>query len=46
MTKEWVKNIVFYKSNGELKMEVRTVDQSIIRIEEIQDYANNDSPWH
>ena len=44
--KEWVKNIVFYKSNGELKMDVRTVDQSIIRIEEIQDYANNDSPWH
>jgi len=44
--KEWIKNIVFYKGNGELKMEVRTVDQPIIRIEEIQDYANNDSPWH
>ncbi len=44
--KEWLKNIVFSKEDGELKMGIKDVEQSIIRIEDLPDYANSDSPWH
>ena len=44
--KEWLKNIVFYQKDGELKMETRDVKQSVVRIDEIPDYASSDSPWH
>jgi succinate dehydrogenase/fumarate reductase flavoprotein subunit len=43
---EWVKNIVFSKKEGALSMEVREVDQSVVKIEELPDYASSDSPWH
>ncbi|MBW1962130.1 MAG: FAD-binding protein [Deltaproteobacteria bacterium] len=43
---EWLKNIVFFKKNGELKMEKRQVNQPIIPIQDLPEYANNSSPWH
>ena len=44
--KEWLKNIVFYKSDGTVQMELRDADQSILPIEELPEYANDTSPWH
>ena len=44
--KEWLKNIIFFKENGEIKMETREVKQSVMRMEELPKYAASDSPWH
>jgi fumarate reductase (CoM/CoB) subunit A len=44
--REWLKNIVFSLKKGELKMELREVDQSVVRMEDLPDYAASDSPWH
>lgn len=43
---EWLKNIIFSKNNGELIMEIKEVDQSIVRVTDIPEYASSDSPWH
>ena len=43
---EWLKNIVFYRKDGEMKMEVRDVVQSQIRLEDLPEYVASDSPWH
>ncbi len=44
--REWVKNIVWTRHDGELRSELRPVEQSIIRIEDIPAYAAQDTPWH
>ena len=45
--KEWLKNIVFYKEDGEIISEYRDVKMSIMKLEEMPDYyATSDSPWH
>jgi succinate dehydrogenase/fumarate reductase flavoprotein subunit len=44
--KEWLKNIVFFKEGGEIKMKTREVRQSVMRMEELPHYAASDSPWH
>lgn len=44
--REWLKNIVFFKKNGELHYEIRDVQMPIIKINDLTDYANSDSPWH
>jgi fumarate reductase (CoM/CoB) subunit A len=43
---EWVKNIVWTRQSGELRHEIRPVPQTVIRIEDIPAYANQNSPWH
>lgn len=43
---EWLKNIVFYRKDGEMTMEVRDVIQSQIRLEDLPEYFASDSPWH
>jgi fumarate reductase (CoM/CoB) subunit A len=44
--REWLKNIVFILKDGELQVETRDVVQSILRLEELPEYASSDSPWH
>lgn len=44
--REWVKNIVWTRRNGELRYELKPVPQTLIRIEDIPAYAAQDSPWH
>jgi succinate dehydrogenase/fumarate reductase flavoprotein subunit len=44
--REWLKNIVFLKQNNELALEIREVDQSTVRINDIPEYGGSDSPWH
>ena len=44
--KEWLKNIVFHMADNELQLETREVVQSVLRLEELPDYASSDSPWH
>jgi len=44
--REWLKNIVWWRQDGELRFELRPVAQTIIRIEDIPKYAAQDSPWH
>lgn len=43
---EWLKNIGFVKHNGELRTFVRDVQATVIRLDELPDYARSDSPWH
>lgn len=44
--KEWLKNIVFFKRDGELKWEIRDVEFPIVKLENLPEYAASDSPWH
>ncbi len=44
--RKWLKNIVFHVKDGELRMEVRDIKQSVVRLEDLPDYAASDSPWH
>jgi fumarate reductase (CoM/CoB) subunit A len=43
----WLYNIVFRRDpeRGELRSEKRPVDQSVIRLEELRDYAAQTTPW-
>ena len=43
--REWVRNIVWFRRDGELHYDVRPVPQTVIRIDEIPAYAAQDSPW-
>ncbi|HEX2174139.1 MAG TPA: FAD-dependent oxidoreductase [Dehalococcoidia bacterium] len=43
---EWMKNIVFSRDNGDLRHEERPVVQSVIKVEELPEYANSKDPWH
>ncbi|MFH0845676.1 MAG: FAD-binding protein [Pseudomonadota bacterium] len=43
---EWLKNIVFYKKNREMVMEIRDVKESVIRLLDLPEYAASDTPWH
>jgi len=43
---EWLRNIVFFLEGDELRMEMRDTEQSIVRIDELPDYATTNSPWH
>jgi fumarate reductase (CoM/CoB) subunit A len=44
----WLCNIVFRRDpeTGELRSEQRRVDQSVVRLDEIPDYAAQTTPWH
>jgi fumarate reductase (CoM/CoB) subunit A len=44
----WLYNIIFRRDSetSELRSEKRPVDQSIIRLEALKDYAAQTSPWH
>jgi succinate dehydrogenase/fumarate reductase flavoprotein subunit len=44
----WLVNLVFKRNpeTGELRLEKRPVDQSVVRLEELEDYAAETSPWH
>ncbi len=44
--REWLKNIVFFKKGDEIQMEIRGVEQSTVRLDDIPEYADSDSPWH
>jgi len=44
--KKWLKNIIFWKENGELKMELRDVDMPLVKLEDLPEYAAQNSPWH
>lgn len=44
--KEWLKNIVFYKKDGDIVSEYRDVKMSVMKLDELPDYAASDSPWH
>jgi fumarate reductase (CoM/CoB) subunit A len=44
--KDWLKNIVFYRKNGEINMEIRDVKASVVRLDELPEYNASDSPWH
>jgi fumarate reductase (CoM/CoB) subunit A len=44
--KEWLKNIVFYRKDGELAMETREVAESVVNLADLPAYAKSDSPWH
>jgi len=44
--RDWLKNIVFYRKDGEIKMEIRDVEESVVRLDELPDYTASDSPWH
>ncbi len=44
--KEWLKNIIFRKKNGELLFELRDVAMPIVKLSDLPEYANSDSPWH
>ena len=43
---EWLKNIVFTKKDGELRMEIRDVPLPVVRLKDIPEYAASNSPWH
>ena len=34
------------QSDGRLEMESRDVPQSVVRLEDLPEYATSDSPWH
>ena len=44
--KQWLKNIVFWKQDGEIISELRDVKMSVMKIEDLPEYAAQDSPWH
>lgn len=44
--REWLRNIVFHKEGGQIVPELRNVKMSVLRIEDLPDYAGSKSPWH
>jgi succinate dehydrogenase/fumarate reductase flavoprotein subunit len=44
--KEWLKNIVFAWNGEELLTTMRDIKQSVIRVDDLPEYARSDSPWH
>jgi len=44
--KEWLKNIVFSRNGEELLTTMRDIKQSVIRVDDLPEYARSDSPWH
>ena len=43
---QWLKNIVFSKTGGDLRYEIRDVEQPLQRLEQFAEYAASNSPWH
>jgi len=43
---QWLKNIVFYMENGELKHRFKAVNKSMLDPEMIPDFFGSDFPWH
>lgn len=44
--KEWLKNVIFSRQNGELKFELRNVATPVVKLSDLPKYASSDSPWH
>ena len=42
----WLSNIVFYKSDGELRHELRKVSFPSVQMKQFPEYAQSNSPWH
>ena len=44
--KEWLKNIVFSRNEEGLLTTMRDIKQSVIRVDDLPEYAGSTSPWH
>ena len=44
--KNWLKNIVFYMDNGEMKFTTRPIIKTILDPKKIKEFYESDFPWH